>query len=139
MKNNGSPIPSFETDDDRTWFRVTLPLHPAFAKANKNQQLGKIDDDQIRLADLVTDLVTNKRSNKGFARILLLLYNAELTRGEIFKHLKLSNQTLNYKNYLEPLEKVGLIEKTFPGKPNNPQQKYKLTHKGRLLVEEVSD
>ena len=31
MRNNGSPAPSFETDDDRTWFRVRLPVHPSLA------------------------------------------------------------------------------------------------------------
>ncbi len=30
MRNNGSPDPIFEFDDDRTWFQVTLPIHPAF-------------------------------------------------------------------------------------------------------------
>ena len=30
MRNNGSPAPSFETDDDRTWFLVRLPAHPSF-------------------------------------------------------------------------------------------------------------
>lgn len=30
MRNNGSPDPVFETDEDRTWFRVTLPIHPDF-------------------------------------------------------------------------------------------------------------
>ena len=28
MRNNGSPPPKFETDDDRNWFLVRLPVHP---------------------------------------------------------------------------------------------------------------
>ena len=31
MRANGSPPPRFETDDDRTWFRVRLPAHPSFS------------------------------------------------------------------------------------------------------------
>ena len=31
MRVNGSPPPRFETDDDRTWFRVRLPAHPSFS------------------------------------------------------------------------------------------------------------
>jgi predicted HTH transcriptional regulator len=30
MRHNGSPEPEFDFDDDRTWFRVTLPKHHAF-------------------------------------------------------------------------------------------------------------
>lgn len=30
MKQNGSPEPVFETDDDRSYFIVTLPIHNAF-------------------------------------------------------------------------------------------------------------
>ena len=33
MSNNGSPPPSFETDEDRTWFRARLPAHAAFTQA----------------------------------------------------------------------------------------------------------
>ena len=32
MRNNGSPAPSFETDEDRTWFRVRLPVHEGFSR-----------------------------------------------------------------------------------------------------------
>lgn len=31
LKNNGSPIPKFSTDDDRTFFEVELFIHPAFS------------------------------------------------------------------------------------------------------------
>lgn len=30
MKNNGSPLPIFKTDENRTYFLVTLPIHHAF-------------------------------------------------------------------------------------------------------------
>lgn len=33
MSNNGSPPPSFETDEDRTWFLARLPAHAEFAQA----------------------------------------------------------------------------------------------------------
>lgn len=28
MRENGSPAPIFDFDDERTYFRVTLPVHP---------------------------------------------------------------------------------------------------------------
>lgn len=30
MKNNGSPLPAFETDEDRSYFLTVLPIHPFF-------------------------------------------------------------------------------------------------------------
>lgn len=30
MQQNGSPEAIFDFDDERTWFQVTLPIHPAF-------------------------------------------------------------------------------------------------------------
>lgn len=35
MRNNGSPPPNFETDDDRTWFLVRLPVHSGFRGQRK--------------------------------------------------------------------------------------------------------
>ena len=37
MRNNGSPPPSFETDDDRTWFLVRLPAHEWFSWAEERR------------------------------------------------------------------------------------------------------
>ena len=30
MEQNGSPSPRFDFDRSRTWFRATLPIHPAW-------------------------------------------------------------------------------------------------------------
>ena len=32
MKQNGSPEPVFDTDEARTYFLVTLPIHPEFER-----------------------------------------------------------------------------------------------------------
>ncbi|MCW3070476.1 MAG: putative transcriptional regulator [Bacteroidetes bacterium] len=40
MKANGSPDPVFDFDEDRTWFQVTLPVHPVF-KTNKVAKVEK--------------------------------------------------------------------------------------------------
>ena len=45
MRKNGSPPPSFETDEDRTWFLVRLPAHAAIPQADETarEQLGEQD------------------------------------------------------------------------------------------------
>jgi len=45
MQQNGSPPPVFETDEDRTFFLVRLPLHPHFireAEQRKRQTTGQV-------------------------------------------------------------------------------------------------
>jgi hypothetical protein len=42
MKRNGSPRPTFETDENRLWFVAKLPIHKAFAEeaARKAEEPG---------------------------------------------------------------------------------------------------
>ncbi|MCK5343550.1 MAG: hypothetical protein KAR20_09100 [Candidatus Heimdallarchaeota archaeon] len=35
---NGSPLASFETDEDRSFFEVTIPIHPVF---NMEKEKGR--------------------------------------------------------------------------------------------------
>ena len=37
-------------------------------------------------------------------------------------------------NYLEPLQQAELIVKTNPDNPNDPEQKYVITEKGKLFL-----
>lgn len=37
LKANGSPMPVFETDDDRTYFLTTIPIHPDFLVSSKSE------------------------------------------------------------------------------------------------------
>ena len=40
MRQNGSPPPVFETDEDRTFFLVRLPIHPHFIKEAEERKCG---------------------------------------------------------------------------------------------------
>jgi ATP-dependent DNA helicase RecG len=139
MRHNGSPDPVFETDEGRTWFRVTLLIHPAFAQLPDSQKPVSEDDDMIaQLGSLVSTLVSNLVSSepvyKDFAKILLFLGDGSRKREDILKHIGLSNQTYNYRNYIEPLEKAGLVQKSHPDKPQSPRQQYLLTAEGESLI-----
>lgn len=139
MYRNGSPDPIFETDEYRTWFRVTLLINPAFARMSDNESPASEDISMIdQLGSLVSSLVSNLVSNepvyKDFARILLFLGDGSRKREDILKHIGVSNQTYNYRNYIEPLEKAGLVQKAYPDKPQSPRQQYLLTAKGESFI-----
>ncbi|MEI6767225.1 MAG: RNA-binding domain-containing protein [Bacteroidota bacterium] len=55
MKDNGSPVPVFAFDDERTWFEVKLPVHPAFHKRELPSELKapKTLDDLKALLDWI--------------------------------------------------------------------------------------
>ena len=139
MRHNGSPDPIFETDENRTWFQVKLPIHPAFADMVENP-IANPSDDSItsQLGTLVSSLVSNLVSSESiyqdFAKILLFIGNGAFKRDNILRHIGLTNQTYNYQNYIEPLEKAGLIEKTLPDKPQSPKQRYILSAQGKSLI-----
>ena len=57
MEENGSPLPRFDFDPDRTWFRATLPAHPEYAAVSALQDaaylrtVGGFDDAFQRVRD----------------------------------------------------------------------------------------
>jgi ATP-dependent DNA helicase RecG len=118
-----------------------------FPKRYRNRRLGDFlkeldlteDDGMIaQLGSLVSTLVSNLVSSdpiyKDFAKILLFLGDGSRKREDILKHIGLSNQTYNYRNYIEPLEKAGLVQKSNPSKPQSPRQQYLLTAEGESLI-----
>ena len=57
MAENGSPPPYFDFDENRSWFRATLPAHPEYAAVSALQDaaylrtVGGIDDEFQRVRD----------------------------------------------------------------------------------------
>jgi len=121
IKKNRSPEPRFETDAHRTFFTVTFPVHP---KAKTAQAVADITPPVI---PPVTPPV---------ARLLELLAESDdMGNAEIRKHLGLRDRTHIREHYVDPALAGGLIEMTVPDKPNSRLQKYRLTSKGRAVIE----
>ncbi len=63
-------------------------------------------------------------------KILIFLYkNQNVKRIVIISYLGYNVITRNVRNSINKLVKEGLIELTIPHKPNNPNQKHKITKK----------
>jgi hypothetical protein len=54
---------------------------------------------------------------------------------DMLNFLGLTNKTENFDRYIKPLIKLGWLEWTIPDKPKSKRQKYKLTSKGRKLLQ----
>ena len=89
IKNNGSPLPILETDEERTFFTVILPIHKAFLTNKISKKVNS--EDKIK--------VSNKRKNKD-----------EIKEEILFK---LEDNNLSAKKLYEAIGYSGNVSKTF--------------------------
>ncbi len=68
-------------------------------------------------------------------RALLKSLKGEMTRAELMNNLKLKDRVNFYEKYLQPALALDLIEMTIPDKPKSKNQKYRLTAKGKEILE----
>lgn len=131
MKRNASPKPIFETDEDRTYFKTTFLIHPKFTKKEISKAkigLQESTPQAPRKYSTSTPQVTPQVNN------LLLVCNGEMNRNELMKSMKLKDRVYFRADILQPAIKLELIEMTIPDKPNSPNQKYRITDKGKELL-----
>ena len=143
MQQNGSPEPVFESDDDRTWFLVRLPVHErASYVATEHatdqvtaQDKSLINQDDIRHTSQTTDQVTDQVT--AHVEQLVTAFTGEMSRAELQMALQLRHRRHFVTVYLQPALKVGLVEMTLPDKPNSRNQRYRRTAKGDALAEQI--
>ncbi len=82
---------------------------------------------QSKVTDQVTDQVER----------LLVILEKEMTRQQLMDGLALKHGQTFRENYLRPALQKKWIEMTNPENPNDPNQKYRLTDKGRALKKEL--
>ena len=115
MAANGSPVPEFETDDERSSYLVRLLAHPraGTSDAEANDILTGLSRDQVS--------------------VLRKCLNDSVIAG-LMDVVGRSNRTKFRDQVLNPLIEDGLVEMTIPDKPTSSKQKYRLTQKGRSVV-----
>jgi ATP-dependent DNA helicase RecG len=130
-KRNGSPLPKFETDDDRTYFLTTIPIHPYVQKSQPTPK-GAAN----------TKSTTGSKASQGASqgtsqgtrltiRILHLLLGGTLSRNDIASKLQLKPLSRFFRETIIGLKQEGFIEHTIPDKPNSRFQQYRITRKGK--------
>ncbi len=78
---------------------------------------------------------SRRRLDRGILRIILAL-DTERGSSDLLVILGLKSKADMYRRFLLPAMQQGLIEYTIPQKPNSRLQKYRLTAKGREMLQE---
>ena len=119
LKRNGSPLPEFETDSDRTYMIATIRIHEDFLNGSTN--FAQKNDRS--LTEVLTEVLTKKNYDKVRPIVKYLESNKEITPQAAESIIKKSKST-TYR-YLSMLVETGYVEVC--GNTNNAV--YKLSKK----------
>lgn len=126
MEKNGSPEPIFDTDESCTYFLTVLYSHPELI-------FNQSDQDSDQATDQDSDQATDQELK------VLEFCKKPYSRKEVLESLDMSNHQYNYQRHIEPLLERNWLELTVPDKPKSPNQKYKTTKKGRMILQDSKD
>ena len=154
MRQNGSPEPVFESNDDRTSFVVRLPVHQRANTGPTGQDTGQdnlMENKEKPISTLQDTLMKDKektlstpqdtpqdtlQDTKHVERLIAAL-TGEMNRAELQEAIMLQDRSHFIAAYLEPAIGAGLIEMTLPDKPTSKNQRYRRTAKGEALAEQT--
>ena len=144
MKNNGSPEPVFETDDERSYFLTTLMIHP---EARAREQVSLQESPQV--IPQVTPQVTPQESPQESPQLtpqltlqviqLLVFCKMPRKKQEVLDFIGLSHDYKNYKRHILPLVKKGFLSMTHPENPRHRNQKYQTTRGDLKIMDKVTN
>lgn len=136
LRDNGSPEAVFETNEERSYCLVTIPIHPQFlAIDEKNLNVpellrkklaqieGQFEDnpyyDKLRLASMKTKTALADDIQK-------LVRNCQQPRSveEIRSVMAGCSETYVRRQLIGPLATLGILKRTMPDRPKSKLQKY---------------
>lgn len=128
MEQNGSPEPTFDTDDELSYFLTVLPIHPEWQSySDGKNKVGARDRDRDGDRD-------GDRDPADREMIILDYCLRPKKRREIMIRLNLYNNPKNFSKYVQPILDKGYLELTLPDKLSSKNQQYKTTHTGEAYL-----
>ena len=136
MRRNGSPEPIFESDENRTWFLVRLPVHERASLAATDQDTihDTQQDKSLKNKEKGQDTPQDTPQDNGHIERLVAALTGEMSRAELLVALLLTDRKNLRTSYLQPALDAGLIEMTLPDKPTSRHQRYRRTADGEALA-----
>ena len=102
LKENGSPDPFFDFDDDRTFFEVDFYIHPAF---KEDHTLSVLNTNR-----LVNNIGLEYKLNESSEKVLnLVRNNSHITASELAISIGISSRAVE--KIIESLKEAGLLER----------------------------
>ncbi len=147
MRRNGSPDPVFESDENRTWFRVCLPVHEqALLAATKHvtehvTEQETLQDNALNKLEIYDhspqDAPQDTLQVTEHVERLIFTLRTDMNRMELQEALQLKDRQNFLSAYLKPALRAALIEMTLPEKPTSKNQRYRLTQAGKALARKI--
>lgn len=117
MKQNGSDLPEFISDEARTYFRVVLPIHPVFQTERKQNEHPAQEQ----------RTGSRRRTREELKQLIIVaLRQEDLSMREIASQLGYAKLTDTIRTIVKELIEADKVEYMYPDKANNPNQKIKL-------------
>lgn len=104
-------------------FVITIPRNSNQAQPESNLVTDKSNQANDKSNQLRTNLVTRKLTKKE--EDIRNFCSVPRTAQEIMDRIGISNQSKNRQKYITSLIEIGVLERTIPEKPNDPNQKYR--------------
>ncbi|HVZ41047.1 MAG TPA: RNA-binding domain-containing protein [Candidatus Kapabacteria bacterium] len=144
LKENGSPEPTIETDEDRTYFLIRIPIHPRLNMPMKAQDEAH-DWAQDEAHDWAQVGDRNLTQEGGHSEELVALNETEYRLLKLAKRTPIDSQRIlnelehatlsgNVRRALDRLMKLGLLEYTIPDRPRSKLQQRRITPLGRRYL-----
>lgn len=138
IQKNGSPMPVFETDDDRTYFVARFPIHPKAPHRIMKEERAEPEKSGTK-PRYQSQYQSQYQSDKQPLSARICLYLAQTTDAsisEIAEHLGQKRVSGQLKIVLKDLMTQSIIEYMIPDKPQSRLQRYRLTAKGKEWFKE---
>lgn len=132
MDANGSELPQFETDPDRTSFLVRLPVREA---PEEEETTSSAPSQKAEAQDEAHD-GTKSALSRHQVKMLRKSLNAR-SLVELMKVVNRTDRTKFRNQVITPLLDADYLEMTRPDKPTSRLQKYRTTEAGKRILEQA--
>lgn len=111
LEENGSPQAVFDTDEDRSYFHVTIQIHPEFTESTKVRKSST----KVRKKSVLSSQEIKDQFSENALKILLLLReDGKITAAELAQKIDLSSRAVQ-KNILK-MRIEGILDREGPTK-----------------------
>jgi ATP-dependent DNA helicase RecG len=117
MRQNGSALPEFKTDESRSYFRVILPIHPVFLR----------EEEPVEQPVRTERRRSSRRTKTELKQLITVaLRQDDLSMRELSAQLGYAKLTDSVRLIVKEMIEKGEAEYLYPDKANNPNQKIRL-------------